>query len=113
MLFANTKYSHLNYQHMGEGLYINLWEAQLPTIKEAIIAKGGRFQLRQSKFESVGNRQNYRFRLDMKEPKISGSAVARDLKQVLDSDSEICELEKNAHIVIRMGKEFRVEVIVG
>lgn len=97
---------------MGKGLYIDLWKEQLPIIKRAIIAKRDCFQLSRSMFESVGNRQKYSFRLDMKEPKISHSAVARDLKQVLDSDSEICGFTQNTHIIICMNNKFKVEVTV-
>lgn len=75
------------------GKYTGIWEAQLSVIKEAIKKGGDSMDMNSSAFMVAGNRPNsgYSFRLDIKDaviPTKKGSAVARDLKAVLDKDIE-------------------------
>lgn len=97
---------------MGVNKYNLLWMQEISFIKEAIEKKGDSKQLQEKSFEQVGNRKKYGFKLDIDEPKIGGSAVARDLLEVLKKDSEFIEITKRKHIVIRMGRNFVLTVEV-
>lgn len=102
---------------MESNLYVDLWEKILPAILHLIKNGGGSFNLKPELFESVGNRKSsgYGFRLDivnMDVPEKSNSAVARDLKYVLDSSPEFKQLSKGKTIVIRMGRNFDFHVIL-
>lgn len=91
-------------------LYVKLWKSKLPLIKAVIIEKKGNVQLSPSEFINVGNRKKYSFRLDMVNPKISSSAVARDLKSVLENDKEIKSMILDKHLIIRMGSDFKLSI---
>lgn len=74
--------------------------------------------LDRSLFESAGNRKNsgYSFRLDIANgivPRKSGSAVARDLKKVLDESFDFKRLadEKSMTIRLNTNLELIVQVI--
>ena len=100
------------------GKYTGIWEAQLSVIKEAIKKGGDSMDMNSSAFMVAGNRPNsgYSFRLDIKGaviPTKKGSAVARDLKAVLDKDIEFKKMVEKKSIVIRMSKDFKLEILVG
>lgn len=95
------------------GKYTEIWKEELAFINDAILKGEGLTQLNESAFKTMGNRINsgYGFRLDINDaivPKKSGSAVARDLKGVLDEDVVFKSLAKGKSVVIRMGKDFKL-----
>lgn len=97
------------------GKYTEIWETTLPAIKEAIKKGGDSIDMNESDFIVAGDRisAGYGFRLDIVNavvPKKEGSAVARDLKNVLDADSEFRSLAKGKSFTIRMGKDFKLEI---
>lgn len=102
---------------MGKNLYIKIWEDERPNILDFLRGdeKNVDISLNSSRFSSVGNRENsgYTFRLDIINgvvPCKSGSAVARDLKQVLDSSIEFKKLAKDFYLIIRLNKEFKLHL---
>ena len=97
--------------------YESIWREQLPSILNAIRNQSSPSQTKAMparQFESVGNRQNYSFRLDLSYGEVTNNigetAVARDLRNVLQSNSEAMELLKNKVVTIRMNKNFNLAV---
>jgi len=85
----------------GSGKYLDLWRKYLPVVRILIKnSKNGLQKLLMSKheFEVVGEREKagYQFNLEFSQGKvvnnISGSAVARDLRDVIYSDRSAKEL---------------------
>lgn len=102
---------------LGKELYVQIWADCLPKILSAIKCNQGLIALDSDLFESVGNRKNsgYSFHLDIDNgivPRKSGSAVARDLKKVLDGSSEFRMLAKGKKIMIRLNVNFELIVQV-
>lgn len=100
----------------NSNLYVEVWTKILPYILESLRNGGGSYNLNLDLFLNVGNRKSsgYGFRLDIVNgnvPVKSGSAVARDLKLVLDSCSEFMSLSSNQTITIRMGRNFDLHII--
>ena len=102
---------------MDKNKYIKIWEDVLPKILNVL--KDDKdydvISLDGSRFFNVGNRENsgYTFRLDIINgvvPRKNGSAVARDLKQVLDSSIEFKKLAKDFYLIIRLNKEFKLQI---
>lgn len=99
------------------GKYYDIWTAELSFIIKAIHEGNGSKKLDESEFTAVGNRKasGYGFRLDISNgdvPVKSGSAVARDLKRVLDESTEFKKLAQGKNIIINMGKDFNLNVKV-
>lgn len=89
----------------------------MPGILDAIESKQKIMKLECSLFESAGNRKEsgYSFRLDIDDgivPRKSGSAVARDLKKVLDKSSDFKRLANEKSITIRLNTNFELIVQV-
>jgi len=106
---------------MGDNLYVKTWEKYLPQILEAIKKKNSeefKLYLSASDFESSGNRKKsgYKFNLVIIEGKvennISGSAVARDLFQVLNSNNEAQKLLKGNRAKISQREGFELNIFV-
>lgn len=100
---------------MSEELYVQIWKDNVSDIVKFIQEGGGEKDLDGARFEEVGNRDNYGFRLDIENGNIpikSGSAVARDLKLVLDKDKNFKSIAKGKNIVIQMGSKFDLHVTV-
>lgn len=98
---------------MGKELYVEIWKDYLHEILSAIKNNGDIIDLAPSRFRSAGNRIDYSFRLDINNgvvPIKSGSAVARDLKMVLDENSEFKDIAKGKNIVIRLNTKFELIV---
>ncbi len=98
---------------MEKGKYLNLWKDKLSMILSIIKEGGGEKQLDSEEFYQVGDRNSsgYGFRLDITNgivPTKNGTAVARDLKEVIDGCTMFREIAKNKQITIRMGKDFRL-----
>ena len=99
------------------GKYNDIWKAELPFSKQAIWQGSGSKKLDEAMFTHAGNRtaSGYSFRLDIinaNVPTKQGTAVARDLKKELDDDPEFRKLAQGKHLVIRMGKDFQLEIQV-
>lgn len=96
---------------MNKNLYVELWTALLPHIIE-VVEKGENHidYLNGEVFERVGDRKSFGFRLELHNGQvnnnIAGSAVARDLYEVLRNSFKFCQLVKDKDIVIKMGKNF-------
>lgn len=96
----------------GSGKYIELWQKELKSIKKKLIAsqQNQSIQLSSDEFNRAGNRQNYAFNLEFKDGvvnnNIGGSAVARDLANVLEGSSEIREILRKGHFKLNMDKQF-------
>lgn len=98
-------------------LYVEVWTKILPYILQSLKNGGGSYNLNPELFLNVGNRKSsgYGFRLDIVNgdiPRKDGSAVARDLKIVLDSCPEFKSLTRNKTITVRMGKNFDMHIIL-
>lgn len=99
------------------GLYIEIWEKYLDAILYTIKKRQGTISLDCSLFESAGNRKKsgYSFRLDIVDsivPRKSSSAVARDLKKVLDESAEFQKIAKGKSMTIRLDSKFNLIVQV-
>ena len=94
----------------GRGLYVEIWKEIQPFIIAAIRKGRDSKKIGSAIFKNVGNRKNsgYAFRLDISDTAIplkKGSAVARDLKKVLEANSEFRETAKGKSITIRMNND--------
>lgn len=101
----------------GIGLYVEIWEKMLPFILSAIEKREDSTIIGSDIFENVGKRKRsgYSFRLDISDAEVpikKGSAVARDLKKVLDASLKFRELAKGHFITISMDKSCRLYVTV-
>ena len=99
---------------MGAGKYIHIWSKELESIICAIKEGGKSWNLSPSDFTSVGNRvkSQYDFRLEYKNgiSNRGSSAVGRDLQEVLSLSSKFRELVGDKDIVIRMSRNFVIQV---
>lgn len=105
--------------HKTVGKYTNLWNRYKNDIKALLIDEGAcakEIQLTLEELESGGgNRQKYSFRIEMyngSTNSLSGSAVARDLYNVLIHDDELFELQKTRRLVVRMGKDLCIKAYI-
>lgn len=103
--------------NMDKNKYIEIWEDVLPKILRVLKEDkdNGVISLDDSRFFNVGDRKKsgYTFRLDIINgvvPRKSGSAVARDLKHVLDSSIEFKKLAKDSVLLIQLNKEFKLQI---
>jgi|GluameStandDraft_1065615.scaffolds.fasta_scaffold00756_20 hypothetical protein len=99
---------------MGAKYYTHIWEKFFPSILQALsmalesgqIVKG---QMPKADFEAAGNRQRYSFTItytDGNAPVKDGSAVCRDLQEVLGAHPLFVEFAKDKIIAIRLNNEF-------
>ena len=99
----------------SKGQYYPLWEKNRASIIKAIIYGGGKVALSKSDLTPRGERKSYSFRIEYKNgqpTKRGGSAVARDLQDILEKDSSFYTVVAGKEVVIRMGVSFELEVIV-
>lgn len=101
------------------GKYLDLWRKYLPVIKIFIKnSKKGLQKLPMSKheFDAVGEREKagYQFNLEFSQGKvinnISGSAVARDLRDVIYSDTSAKELISEGAYKINLDSSFILNI---
>jgi hypothetical protein len=100
--------------------YVELWQQVLPEILEFLEDEENEeleLPLKEEIFVAVGNRVNsgYTFRLDIFNgvvPTKDGSAVARDLKAVLDDNTKFNEYAAGKYIVIRLDKKFVMHILI-
>lgn len=96
----------------SSGKYSDLWAKQRSSIHDKLsnATTTQSIQLNSEDFNKVGNRNNYSFNLEFLNGTVSnnigGSAVARDLAQVLENSKEIKEILKTGHFKINMDKQF-------
>lgn len=100
-------------------IYISLWQKYRPVIiskmKESANATQT-YQLSKHEFEAIGERTSagYVFYLEIKNGKvinnIEGTAVARDLYEVLKNSETAKELMKNKHLKINLSKDFNLHI---
>ena len=115
--YYNNAIENTNQSNSGKELYVKIWKDYLPIILSAIKCKQKTTKLDRSLFESAGNRKNsgHSFRLDIANgivPRKSGSAVARDLKKVLDESFDFKRLANEKSITIRLNTNFELIVQV-
>lgn len=96
----------------SQGKYSNIWRNQLLTISEILGSSEstGSITLTANDFALVGNRKSYSFNLEFDDGivsnNISGSAVARDLAEVLSSSSSVKSILKTGYFKFQMDKNF-------
>jgi plasmid maintenance system killer protein len=96
----------------SSGKYTDLWTKQIKFIKDKLndATTKQSIQLNSEDFNKVGNRSNYSFNLEfvngIVRNNIGGSAVARDLAQVLENINEIKEILKTGHYKINIDRQF-------
>ena len=100
-------------------LYYPLWKRYLPVfaiqLKKAI-TEDQEINFTKSDLHSLGNRNkaDYSFSLEMENGKvknnISGSAVARDLYDVLISDARVKDLLQGNHFKLSLGKAYILKI---
>lgn len=100
-------------------LYVNLWKKYLPVIRILLKKSATEEQqlgLNRSEFEATGSRDKagYFFNLELSNLKgandISGSAVARDLKDVLIQSSNIKEILRGGHYKLNLDSSFTLHI---
>ena len=99
----------------NSGLYIQLWKTILPEIYNAIDNNITEVKLKEADFTACGNRQSYAFRLDIANgfiPIKEGSAVARDLRLVLESSLLFKAFAKDKNITLRLTSNFILEILI-
>ncbi len=100
---------------MGNNQYTDLWEKYRPVITKLIKDGGGSYPLYKGEFEQRGNRDSYSFSMTIVDgvvPELGGSAVARDLKTVLDASASFRKYAAGKAIGIRLTSTFVLEVSV-
>lgn len=115
--YKNSSLEISTQRNSDKELYVEIWKHYLPAILSAIKCKQETMKIGCSLFESVGNRKKsgYSFRLDIVNciiPQKGGSAVARDLKKVLDESSDFKKLANKKNITIRLNANFELIVQV-
>lgn len=104
---------------MDERNYLITWKKYMPVIRlhlKKSLLEEQQFKLNITDFEAAGNRgkSGYTFNINMENGKvtnnISGSAVARDLYELLKADDAIKELLKNKNVKMSVGKSFVLNI---
>lgn len=98
---------------MGKNQYTDLWNTYRLVIVSLIKKGGGQYQLSKDSFSQRGNRDDYSFSLTIINgiiPIHSGSAVARDLKTVLDSSPSFRQYAAGKTVIIRLTSTFVLDV---
>jgi hypothetical protein len=104
---------------MEERKYLQTWKKYIPVIRlylKKSVAEDQQFKLNITDFESAGDRgkSGYTFNLQMENGKvtnnISGSAVARDLYELLKADEIIKAFLQEKSVKISVGKSFMLTI---
>ena len=98
-------------------LYIDIWNSTLSYILKGLHEsfeekKVITFQIKKDCFMSVGDRKSYTFTLKYENgiTKRNGSAVGRDLQEVLKGDREFQEFAKEKFITIWLNGQFNLSL---
>lgn len=100
---------------MEANLYVDLWDTFRPKIVSLVKEGGGEYRLSKSDFTRRGNRERYDFSMTVVNcdiPSLEGSAVARDLKAVLDKSPSFRKYAAGKTVVIRLDSSFTLKVSV-
>jgi len=104
---------------MEERKYLQTWKKYVPVIRlylKKSMTEDQQFKLNITDFESAGDRgkSGYTFNLQMENGKptnnISGSAVARDLYELLKADEAIKAFLQDKSVKISVGKSFMLTI---
>jgi hypothetical protein len=104
---------------MEERKYLATWKKYLPVIRlhlKRSLTEEQSFKLNITDFESAGDRgkSGYTFNITMENGKvtnnISGSAVARDLFEMLKTDDIVKAFLQDRHVKISVGKSFLLSI---
>jgi hypothetical protein len=104
---------------MEERKYLQTWKKYIPVIRlylKKSLTEDQQFKLNITDFESAGDRgkSGYTFNLQMENGKvtnnISGSAVARDLFELLKADEVIKAFLQDKSVKISVGKSFMLTI---
>lgn len=104
---------------MEQRQYLTTWKRYLPVIRlhlKKSLVEEQQFKLNITDFESAGDRgkSGYTFNIQMENGKvinnISGSAVARDLYELLKSDDAIKAMLQDKSVKISVGKSFMLSI---
>lgn len=107
---------------MEERKYLQTWKKYIPVIRlylKKSITEDQQFKLNITDFESAGDkgRSGYTFNLQIENGKvinnISGSAVARDLFELLKADEVIKAFLQDKSVKISVGKAFILTIKSG
>lgn len=107
---------------MEDRKYLQTWKKYLPVIRlhlKKSLVEEQQFKLNITDFESAGERgkSGYTFNLQMENGKvtnnISGSAVARDLFELLKADETIKAFLQDRSVKISVGKSFTLTIRTG
>jgi hypothetical protein len=100
-------------------IYIPLWQKYRPVLvskmRESIVSNQT-YALSKHEFEAIGDRtqSGYSFNLEIKngivQNNIDGTAVARDLFEVLKNSKSASELMKDNHFKINLSKDFLLTI---
>lgn len=99
--------------------YLSTWQKYMPVIRlhlKKSLQEEQQFKLNITDFEAAGSRakSGYTFNINMENGKvtnnISGSAVARDLYELLKADEAIKALLKDKNVKISVGKSFVLSI---
>jgi len=101
---------------MKQNLYTKIWRKVSPDILDLIVYTNNQasIQLSNEMFEAAGSRKDYSFNLELVDGRISnnieGSAVARDLAEVILNSSDWADFLSNKHIKIALNQEFTFRI---
>jgi hypothetical protein len=104
---------------MEERKYLTTWKKYLPVIRlhlKRSLNEDQSFKLNITDFESAGDRgkSGYTFNITMENGRvmnnISGSAVARDLYELLKNDEIIKGILQDKNVKISVGKSFLLSI---
>ncbi|SHN46087.1 hypothetical protein [Chitinophaga sp. CF418] len=99
----------------SQHLYTDIWRKEFQDILALteFFPSSGK-QLSAADFEAVGNRKRYAFRLEIADGmvvnNIDGSAVARDLAEVLLASEQVRSISTGKRIVIAMSSGFYLSI---
>lgn len=99
---------------MTKDLYTAVWQKALPDLLDLFQIRSDTcsIALDRSAFQHAGNRKSYAFRLELLDGKcindITGSAVARDLDNLIRNNQQAQKLLKGQHVAISLGRSFRI-----
>jgi hypothetical protein len=111
--------NNLRIKIMEERKYLQTWKKYIPVIRlylKKSLTEDQQFKLNITDFESAGDRgkSGYTFNLQMENGKvtnnISGSAVARDLFELLKADEIIKAFLQEKSVKISVGKSFMLTI---
>lgn len=106
---------YLYQPYMEERKYLATWKRYLPVIRlhlKKSLVEDQSFKLNITDFESAGDRgkSGYTFNITMENGRvtnnISGSAIARDLFELLKADEAIKAMLMDKNVKISVGKSF-------